>query len=439
MAAGELHGPDSEIRDISPTRELLDRLGKPGVSGGYLLLTGSKGKGSTAVIAARVLEALGYRVGLLTSPSLVNFRERIRVDGRAIPAEEWIRRVEEIAPHVEEIDAGLPPGRYFSPMGMVLAVALGHFAASGVQIGVIEAGRGGRFDDTRLVPNVVSALTPIMLEHTPELGDTLTDIAWHKAGIIKAGSIVVSAAQESEALAIIEREAARQGAEIRLSGRDFEAAFVEGGDLERPGLEMTLQTPARDYGQVWLSLLGRYQVENTAVAVSVVEALLERLGETHGDETYRRAVQEGLGQVVWPGRCQVLRRSPLVFLDGAINDESARLFGESVAGLVRPPVSAVVSVPSTKDYTGVYRQVARLASSVVITRFDSPYLTFPDDEEALGVARGFFGTALARPDFASAYGAARELAGDEGTVLIVGTQTLSKAALRHWEFDLEVL
>jgi folylpolyglutamate synthase/dihydropteroate synthase len=135
----------------------------------------------------------------------------------------------------------------------------------------------------------------------------------------------------------------------------------------------------------------------------------------------------------------VLRRSPLVFLDGAINDESARLFGESVAGLVRPPVSAVVSVPNTKDYVGVYRQVSRLASSVVITRFDSPYLTFPDDEEALGAAREFFGTALACPDFASAYGAARELAGDEGTVLIVGTQTLSKAALRHWEFDLEVL
>jgi dihydrofolate synthase/folylpolyglutamate synthase len=278
-----------------------------------------------------------------------------------------------------------------------------------------------------------------MLEHTHELGPALADIAWHKAGIVKPENIVVSATQEPEALEVAEREAALQGAELRLLGRDFGAAFVRGGDLDTVGLAMTLRTPARDYGELWLPLLGRYQVENTAVAVSAVEALLEQLGERHDDEPYRRAVREGLARVVWPGRCQVLVNSPLVFLDGAINDESARLFRESVADLVRPPVSALVSVPDTKDFLGVFRQMAGIASSVVITRFETPYLTFPDDEEALRAAREFFPTAAVRPDFAAAYEEARRLAGDEGTVLIVGTQSLSKAALRHWGFSLEVL
>ena len=136
---------------------------------------------------------------------------------------------------------------------------------------------------------------------------------------------------------------------------------------------------------------------------------------------------------------QVLLESPLTFLDGAINDESARLFRESVADLVRPPVVALISVPDTKDYVGVFRQMGQIASSVVIMRFDSPYLTFPPDDVALAAAREHFPIAEARPDFASAYEEARRLAGDAGTVLIVGTQSLSKAALRHWDFNLEAI
>lgn len=439
MASGDLNKPDQVIRDLRPTQVLLERLGSPTVAGGMMLVTGSKGKGSTSIIAAAVLKTLGYRVGLMTSPSLVNFRERIRVDGRAIPADDFIRLVERIVPHVEEIDAGLPPDGYFSPTGMILALALMHFAASDVQVAVIEAGRGGRFDDTRLVDNAVSVLTPIMYEHTHELGPTLTDIAWHKAGIIKPGNGVVSAAQEQEALAVVEREVAEQHAHLRLLKRDFEASLVAPGTLDRPGLTLTLRTATHDYGEVWLSLLGDYQVENTAVAVSGVEALLEKMDALPGPATLDHAVREALARVTWPGRCQVLLESPLTFLDGAINDESAGLFRESVADLVRPPVSALMSVPDTKDYRGVFRQMGRIASSAVITRFDSPYLTFPNDDVALAAAREHFRTAEVRPDFAAAYQEARRLAGDGGTVLIVGTQSLSKAALRHWNFNLEVI
>jgi dihydrofolate synthase/folylpolyglutamate synthase len=439
MASGELHGPDAKIRDLTPTQELLGRLGTPWVAAGTVLVTGSKGKGSTAIIAAKALEALGYRVGLITSPSLVNFRERIRVNGRSIPSEEWIRLVELIAPHVEEIDAALPPGRYFSPTGMILAIAQLHFAASGVEIAVVEAGRGGRFDDTRLVPNTVSILTPIMREHTEELGPTLNDIAWHKTGIIKPEGVVVSTRQEPEALEVVTREATLQRASLRLLGRDFETTFVRSGNLDRIGLEMTLRTAAHDYGELWLPLLGRYQVENTAVAISAVEALLESLDRQPDGHALVGAVRIGLAQVTWPGRCQVLGRAPLTFLDGAINDESAELFRESVADLVRAPVVALVAVPSTKDYEGVLRQIGRIASAVVVTRFETPYLTFPEDKDALRAAQAHFSTAVVRPEFEDAYEEALRLAGEQGTLLIVGTQTLLKTALRHLDFNLEVI
>lgn len=431
-----LHGLDANLRDLTPTRVLLERLGNPGASIRFMLVTGSKGKGSTAVMAARVLRELGYQTGLMTSPSLVSFRERIRVNGRAIGRDDFTALVERIAPHVEVIDAALPEGNYFSPTGMILALAVLYFEAQGVEVAVIEAGRGGRFDDTRLVRNEVAVLTPIMLEHPEYLGPTLTDIAWNKAGIIKEGSSVVSAGQPPEALPAIEREVAAQGASLRMSGTPAlqarPAHSVE--HSQAAGLAFEVETAAQTYADLFVPLSGRYQIENAALAIGAVEALLEKMGRQPPDP---QRVRAGLGAVVWPGRCQVLSEHPLVIVDGAINEVSARLFCESVVRLLRPPVVALVAVPQTKDYAGVLREMAAVASRVIVTRFDTPYLRFPVDGEVLELAQTLFRVASLIPDFGQAYAHALRQAGENGTLLIAGTQTLVAATLRQHAINLE--
>jgi dihydrofolate synthase/folylpolyglutamate synthase len=434
---GALDGLDRDTRDLNPTRDLLARLGHPAQEVAYLLVTGSKGKGSTAVIAAKLLETAGFRVGLVTSPSLVSFRERIRVDGRAIPAPDFARLVERIAPLVEEIDADLPPDRYCSPTGMILALAQLYFAEQNVDAAVIEAGRGGRFDDTRLVPNRVAALTPVMYEHPAQLGPTLRDIAWNKAGIIPQGGTAISAAQDPLPLAVIRAEATALDARLYVLGHDFQAEFTRPLP-DAAGIEMTLSTPWHDHGRLRVPLLGRYQVENVAVGVSAVEALLHEIGRPPTDD-WSQGVQDALDRVRWPGRCQVLSRNTLTIIDGAINDESAHLFRDSIEHMIRHPVAVIVGVPADKDFGGVYHQMAQVAETLIITRAHNPHLHFPDDEEALNVARRHCRQVETAPDVQAAYQVARQRAGDGGTVLIVGTQSLLSDTLIAWGFSLETI
>ena len=180
-------GLDEYTRDVTPTRILLERANLLAGERDYAVVTGSRGKGSVTAIMAKLLEALGHRVGTITSPHLVHWNERIRVDGRMIPTSDFLRILNDLQPLIDATVGDLGPTQYLSPQGIFLAIALRHFAETGVDVAVLEVGRGGRFDDIAVVPNKLSVFAPIMLETYCAAGqhlgaDRLAQVRHHQIG-----------------------------------------------------------------------------------------------------------------------------------------------------------------------------------------------------------------------------------------------------------------
>lgn len=420
-----LRGPDERTRRPELTARVLEALGEPQRGLPCLLVAGSKGKGSTAAFAARLLAVGGRRVGLFTSPHLLDVRERIRVDGRAIPADRFVAQVERVAEAAGPILAGLGPGEYVSPIGLLLGVALLHFRASEVELAVIEAGRGARFDDTRLVEHPVAAMTPLMREHPRELGPTLAHVAWHKAGAIPLGGATVSAPQRAGALAVLRAEAATRDSRLLVVGREVRVGRRSDGAFD-------IMTPTRRYAGLRPGLRGAHQAENLALALAAAEALRPELAGLPIDEL--RLAAAG---TYWPGRCELLQERPRVLVDGAINAAAARAFVAAALPISHPPIIAVAGAPADKDYAGLFRTLAPHVRRLHVTRACNPYLRFPANAAAVA---GRFGPAVGEyPDLGAAVEAALGELGTEGTLWIVGTQSLVADALRLWGRDLETL
>ncbi len=436
-------GPDELSRDTMPTRRLLQATGllssrtnddHTAIIREYAVITGSKGKGSTTVFMAKLLQHLGHTVGMITSPHLVSWRERIRVDGRAIPEADLLRILDDLAPEIDAIEATLTDTQYFSPQGIFLATALRWFDENRVSAAVLEVGRGGRFDDIAVVNNHLSLFTPIMLEHSRQLGPTLQRIAWHKAGIIKPHSYAYSVPQPTEVLEVLQIEADVQGAEFAWIAPQDMGEYL--GKTES-GIRMNLGR----YGEVDLSLHGRYQVENATLAVQGAGNLHGRLpGISHGSSEYVAAIRRGLADVIWPGRLQKLQESPAVYLDGAINAASAHSMIESLEGELNTPVIGIVCIPDDKDYDGVYREIGSISDSLIITETARNIsLHFPTFRQAMETAIAYNPDVTHVPTLAEAVEEARERAGTDGTILIVGTQSIIADATELWGFSYEVI
>ncbi len=425
-------GPDEISRNTQPTIDLLQRRGLIDPRVEFAVVTGSKGKGSTTAITARLLQALGHTVGMMTSPHLVSYRERIRVNGLAIPETDLLRILDDLAPDIDEIERHLSATQYFSPQGIFLALALRWFAEQGINAAVLEVGRGGRFDDIAVVPNQLSLFTPIMLEHRDYLGPTLERIAWHKAGIIKPASYAYSVPQASEVLEVLQAEADHLGAEFAwIAPMDMGRYLGESSD----GTHMSLGR----YGELTLSLRGRYQVDNATLAVQGAGNMHARLsGIAHGSPEYVERIRAGLASVIWPGRLQKLQDSPAVYLDGAINAESARLLVRSLGGALADPVVAIVAVPTDKDYSGVYRELGLVAETLILTETArNSILHWAAPETALDSARRFNSESHYAPNLAEAVEQAKAITGSEGTILIVGTQSIIADAIALWGLSYE--
>ncbi len=431
---GVKRGLDEYGRDTSPTTRLLAATGLPAKKREYVVVTGSKGKGSTTVIAAKLLQHLGHTVGMITSPHLVSWRERIRVNGRAIPVSDLLRIVDELAPEIDAIEATLSPTQYFSPQGIILAVALRYFDEQGVNVAMLEVGRGGRFDDVSVVPNKLSLFTPIMLEHTKWLGDTLERIAWHKAGVIEPYSYAYSVAQAPEVLEVLRTEAETKQAEF-----DWIPSVNMGEYLsDTPdGFRMKLHR----YGEVEVSLIGRYQVENATLAVQGTGNVHGRLkGVSHGSPEYVEHIRAGLKDVIWPGRCHKLQDSPLVYIDAAINQQTAASLVEGLRGRLTEPVVSIIGVPEDKGYEGVYKEVGAVSDALILTETArNRILSFPDADVALNVARQYNGDVTYANSLEAAVEQAMPRAGDGGTVLIVGTLSIVADAMALWNFSYEII
>ena len=323
--------------------ELLERMGNPHLRMPHIHVAGTNGKGSVCAMIEAVLRAAGYKTGLYTSPHLVQFNERIRVEGLCISDEELAALYLEI----ERQEKGLSrPPTFFE---FTTAMAFEHFKRRQVEISVLETGLGGRLDATNVIMPLVSVITRIDIEHTQYLGKTIEEIAVEKSGIIKPGHAVICGSMPDEARAVIRRAAGDRGSKMILVE---DAVSVRRTNQGLRGQKLKIETASASYGSVLLPLIGKYQVENAALAVAAVEYL----NDSSPFVVDESAMKKGLEGVRWPGRCQVLSEDPLVVLDVAHNPNGAEALVASLREIAKgKELGLVVGLLSDKDCCGVIK------------------------------------------------------------------------------------
>lgn len=431
---GELHGPDAQTRLPHLTRQLLDRLDRPDASFTSLLVTGSKGKGSIALLTARLLQAMGYRVGLVTSPHIVHFRERVRVDGRAISSDDFTRLVNQLEVPAQEIMAGLSGRQYLSPTGLIVGLASLYFAEQEVDFAVIEAGRGGRWDDVSVLDNPVTLLGPILLEHAAQLGPGVAEIAAHKVALLKPGGVALSVAQSPEVQAVIESYANAMGAGLVMVGRDLEAVAPR---IEESFLKLDVVARYNRFEDLALPIPALYEAENLALALGALEVATD---EQPLRVRQFEAIRETLRQIRWPGRMQTLATRPLTIIDCAVTGLSAASVVASLPLQARRPLVAIVGVPSDRDWPGVLAALVGHCDALILTQTANPRLQFP--AEGVQVARLLFPPHVAivqTPTVQAALARLDEMQPPPQTVLILGTQSVVGEVLREYGLETDQL
>lgn len=353
----------AEIK-LERMKDLLRRLGDPHFALKVVLVAGTKGKGSTCAMISSILAASGLTVGLHAKPHLEDVRERIQVDGRPVRAETFARLVARLRPHSEAMRGG-PWGRpsYFEA---TVALALLHFSSVPVDLAVLEVGLGGRLDATNVTNPLVSVITPISLDHTEVLGDTIAAIAAEKAGIVRDRGIVVSAPQAEEASAVITATCRERGARLVQVGQEVTWERTR-STLE--GQQFTVFGRLGVYEDLWIPLLGIHQVVNAAVAVATVECLRDL-----GVPVSPGAIRSGLARVRWPARVELFSRRPAILLDVAHNPASMAalrvVLEEHFPGR---RVILVYGMLGTKDYRGTTAVIAPCAHHVICTKPHHPH------------------------------------------------------------------
>ena len=334
-------------------RALLDRLDHPECRLVAVHVAGTNGKGSVCAMIESCLRASGVRTGLYTSPHLVRFHERIRIDGRPVSdetLEDLIRRVTDAAEDVERTGS---PGGAATFFELATAMAFLHFAESGVQAAVIETGMGGRWDATNVIRPALSVITEIDVDHTEFLGPSISAIAREKAGILKPGRPALCAPQRPEVEEILRAEAADAGAPLAALGDRI--SVRRQGKISLDGQRVWLETPDGPLPPVRSPLLGSHQARNIALAAAAVRELSSLAGAPPDD----RALVRGLESVEWPARLQILRREPPILLDGAHNPHGAHALADALHELAgRAPVGLIINMMSDKDVDTVARILA---------------------------------------------------------------------------------
>lgn len=390
---------------------LLERIGNPHRQLRFLHIAGTNGKGSTAAFAAEVLRTAGYTVGLYTSPYLQSFTNRVGVNGRDISEEDIARWVRRLKPLCEDL-AQQPELGHPTQFEIITAMAMGYYAELEVDIVVLEVGLGGRLDATNVVQPEVSVITTIGLDHQNVLGNSLRQIAFEKAGIIKPGAPVVTGVTEPEPLEAITESADEKRCDLYVLGRDFScvrtAYSLQGQQFEYHGLKWNLPDLA-------ISLLGEHQVNNAAVALAALECL-----NTRGFAVSPEAVRYGLPLAKWPGRFEVVGREPLIILDGAHNTHGTRALKKALVELLpSKPITMVLGILSDKDYPGMMRDLLPLAKRVIITA--PSYSRAANPEILAQEAQKYLNEVEIVTPISDALERARELTDTHGVICVAGS------------------
>ena len=376
--------------DVNPSLDrilgVMELAGDPQRAYPTIHVTGTNGKTSTSRMIDSVLRESGLSTGRFTSPHLHDIRERITLSGKPISREKFIAAYDEVAPLVDLVDArsretGGPRMNFFE---VLVAVAYAAFADAPVDVAVIEVGLGGSWDATNVIDAQVAVITPVDLDHTHLLGDDVVTIAQEKSGIIKPGSVTVSAVQDDDVLGVL-RDRVEEVGGSRLVVEDDDFGVIA-REVALGGQQVTLRGLAGEYADLFLPLHGAHQASNLAAAVAAVEAFIGGGEQRIPDDVLAAAC----ASMTSPGRLEVVRRSPTVLVDAAHNPHGARsLVAALQEAFTFTRLVGLVGIVADKDATGMLEVLEPVLDHVVVSRSTSPRAMAP---EALGaLATEIFG------------------------------------------------
>ena len=395
--------------------KMLEYVGNPHKRFPSIHITGTKGKGSTSIMMSTILKRAGLTTGLFTSPHLIDLKERIQINHQNISEDEFASNLNELRPYIQNL-RDTDPSASPTFFEILTAVAMLYFKKKQVDMAVLEVGLGGRLDSTNVVIPQVSVITNVGLDHTAILGNTLSSIAYEKAGIIKQGVPVVSAIEDSEALSVIEKTCKEKDARLYLLGRDIWVEEVQSihenkselyrhshptildfglrnadlspnpkvrnqkSEIQNPkserGLLCTIKTWRHTYPDIFLPLIGAHQAKNCALALGALEIMREQGTISVDDETIR----DSLSQVHCPARVEVIGKNPLIILDYAHTVDSMRFLRRSLLENFKfHKLILILGFAQDKDLDNILKEIVSIGDSIIVTRSKNPRAAAPED------------------------------------------------------------
>jgi len=400
---------------LSRIEHLLDLMQHPERKYKTIHVTGTNGKGSTTAMLAGILTACGFKTGMYTSPHLSEYTERMIINGDMATKADFAEAVNYTASFVAQMtEEGWEHPTEFE---VLTAAAFYYFAAKGVEYAVIEVGLGGLLDSTNVIVPEISVITNVTMEHADRCGDVIASIAKHKAGIIKRGIPVVTAAQ-GEALEVIRLAAEDNNASLYVMGRDFSAESIgmEGWRQKVSVRSLTLG----DIGCFTVNLLGSHQVENCAVAVQAAMIL------ANSEKTIvKQGIARGLSRTEWPGRFEIVEGPPVMIIDGAHNPDGAKKLRSNLDSLFgQRSIVFLLGILKDKDITGIINSLIKPSDKVVVVAPISSRAGEPVE-----IAREIQASSVeTAKSIEAGIDRAREIAGTQGLVCIAGSLYLIGAA-----------
>jgi len=408
--------------NLQRMRDLLNLLENPHRSLKFIHISGTKGKGSTAAMITSILTSEGLKVGLYTSPHLINPRERIRIREKMINKERFSQLIFQIKTAVEKIRKVRP---HFSPtfFEVYTSLAFLYFFLEKVDLAVMEVGMGGRLDATNVINPLVGVITSISLDHTKELGDNLVSIAREKAGIIKRKTKIVSSPQNSAVLSLFEKICRERKAQLYRIGKEVTFKLLSSG---KEGQTFKVKGIKGYYPDLFIPLVGKHQIINATAAIAAVELI-----EEEGIFISGESIKQGLERVYWPGRVEILPQRPTFIVDCAHNGASAKALAQCLSELFpKKGIILILAILKNKDVEGIGKVLCPLGKTIIVTKVNSPRALSPD-ELAGRIKKYCYSNPLIEKNVSLAIAQAKSLAKKEDVVCITGSVYLAGEALSY--------
>lgn len=415
-----------EVFNLDRMYQFMDQLGNPQNAYKTIHVAGTKGKGSISAMIASVLVSAGYKTGFYSSPHMLDYTERIQVNGISIEQDDFLEIVNDIYPIIQDVHG-------LTTFEITTGIAFQYFMKKKVDFGVIEVGLGGRLDATNIIVPEISVIASISLDHTAILGDTIEAIAAEKAGIIKKGVPVVVSPQKQSVMRVFEEKAEQEDAQI-FQNTDLVEYHSRSSTLASQ--EFTITFPATivnkehsaelQHIQMQIPLLGKHQMENAGTAFCTIKLL-----QSKGFEITDENIQNGLRNVSWPGRFEILQQHPFVIIDAAHNNESSLRLIDTIQELFpSQKITLIFGASEDKDIEGMLRNFAQISKMVIFTKSTHPRAAEPEKMQRL--LRSPLCDTIIIKDVQDALDFALQEAKDEEIIVASGSIFIAAAVRETW-------